>query len=180
MVELSRNHWIRPHARRVCEAQLGREAPRRPYGARARPRSDPTAEQREIVRRYVEATERRDFAAPAALVREDARFSFPPYPLWCDGLDAFRRGSEKHAAPGQHLFVAARANLQPTVAIYLRSPGEAPYRPLALSVLRVDGGRVIEVIDCSRPELFEAFGLPMSFPPSDRSNEDEVNAKEVR
>jgi hypothetical protein len=47
-------------------------------------------------------------------------------------------------------------------------------------VLRVEGGRVVEVIDWSRAELFEAFGLPMSFPPSDRSNEDEVNAKEVR
>jgi ketosteroid isomerase-like protein len=143
-------------------------------------RSAPTAEQREVARRYVEAIERRDFAALAALVREDARFSFPPYPLWYDGLDAFRRGSEKHAAPGQHRFVAARANLQPTVAIYLRSPGEAHYRPLALSVLRVEGGRVVEVVDWSRPELFEAFGLPMSLPPSDRFNEDKVNAKEVR
>ena len=28
--------------------------------------------------------------------------------------------------------------------------------------------------------LFEAFGLPMSFSPSHRPNEDEVNAKEVR
>ena len=66
------------------------------------------------------------------------------------------------------------------MAIYLRSPGEARYRPLALSVLRVEGGRVVEVIDWSRPELFEAFGLAMSLPPSDRFNEDEVNAKEVR
>jgi RNA polymerase sigma-70 factor, ECF subfamily len=66
------------------------------------------------------------------------------------------------------------------VAIYLRSPGEAHYRPLALSVLRVEGGRVVEVVDWSRPELFEAFGLPMSLPPSDRFNEDKVNAKEVR
>lgn len=62
----------------------------------------------------------------------------------------------------------------------MRSPGDARYRPLALSVLRVEGGRVVEVVDWSRPELFEGFGLPMSFPPSDRSNEDEVNAKEVR
>jgi RNA polymerase sigma-70 factor, ECF subfamily len=145
-----------------------------------RARSDPTAEQREGARRYVDAIERRDFAALAALVRADARFSFPPYPLWYDGLDAFRRGSEKHAAPGQHLFVAARANLRPTVAIDLRSPGEARYLPLALPVLGVEGGRVVEVIDWGRPELFEAFGLPMSFPSSDRSNEDEVNAKEVR
>jgi RNA polymerase sigma-70 factor (ECF subfamily) len=124
--------------------------------------------------------ERLDFAALAALVRADVRFSFPPYPLWYDGLDAFRRASEKHAAPGQHLLVPARANLQPTVAIYLRSPGAARYRPLALSVLRVEGGRVAEVIDWSRPELFEAFGLPMSLRPSDRFNGDKVNAKEVR
>jgi hypothetical protein len=73
---------------------------------------------REVARLYVEAIERRDFAALAALVREDVRFSFPPRPLWYDGLDAFRRGSEKHAAPGEHLFVAAWANLQPAVALY--------------------------------------------------------------
>jgi RNA polymerase sigma-70 factor, ECF subfamily len=124
--------------------------------------------------------ERRDFAALVALVREEARFSFPPRPLWYDGLDAFRRGSEKHAAPGEHLFVGARANLQPAMGIYLRAPGQARYGPLALEVLRVEEGRVVEVVDWSRPELFEAFGLPMSFSPSHRYNQDEVNAKEVR
>jgi hypothetical protein len=35
-------------------------------------------------------------------------------------------------------------------------------------------------VDWSTPRLFEAFGLPMSFPASHRSNEDEVTAKEVR
>ncbi len=143
-------------------------------------RSDAPAEQREVVRRYLEALERRDFAALAALVHEDARFSFPPYPLWYDGLDAFRRGSDKHAAPGEHLFVPAQANLQPTVALYVRAPGEASYRPLALSLLRVRDGRVVEVVDWSRPDLFEAFGLPMSFPPSNSYNQNEVNAEEVR
>jgi hypothetical protein len=43
-------------------------------------------------------------------------------------------------------------------------------------------GSVVEVVDWSRSELFEGFGLPMSLPPSHRSNrdEDEFNAKEVR
>jgi RNA polymerase sigma-70 factor (ECF subfamily) len=141
---------------------------------------DPTAEEREVARRYVDALERRDFAALAALVRADARFSFPPRAVWYDGLDAFRRASDKHAAPGEHLFVPAAANLQPAFAVYLRAPGEPRYRPLALAVLRVEEGRVVEVVHWDRPELFEAFGLPMSFPPSRRSNEDEVNAKEVR
>ena len=77
--------------------------------------------------------------------------------------------------------MAASANLQPAVALYLRAPGEVRYRPLALEVLRVEEGQVVEVVDWSRPELFEAFGLPMSFPASHRSNqyEDEFNAKEV-
>jgi RNA polymerase sigma-70 factor, ECF subfamily len=141
---------------------------------------DPTAEQRAVARRYVDALERRDFSALAALVRADARFSFPPRAVWYDGLDAFRRASDKHAAPGEHLFVPAAANLQPSFAVYLRPPGERRYRPLALAVLRVEEGRVVEVVHWDRPELFDAFGLPMSFPPSGRSNEHEVNAKEVR
>jgi RNA polymerase sigma-70 factor, ECF subfamily len=160
----------------------GRMRERLPSARDEWPRSDAPAEQREVARVYVEAIERRDVAALVALVRDDARFSFPPRPLWYDGLEAFRRGSEKHAAPGEHLFVAAGSNLQPAVAIYLQAPGEARYRPLALEVLRIEEGRVAEVVDWSRPDLFEAFGLPMSFPPSHRSNlyEDEFNAKEAR
>jgi RNA polymerase sigma-70 factor, ECF subfamily len=141
---------------------------------------DRTAEEREVARRYVDALERRDFSTLATLVRADARFSFPPRAVWYDGLDAFRRASDKHAAPGDHLLTPAAANLQPAFAVYLRAPGEPRYRPLALAVLRVEQARVVEVIHWDRPELFDAFGLPMSFPPSRRSNEDEVNAKEVR
>jgi RNA polymerase sigma-70 factor (ECF subfamily) len=139
-----------------------------------------TAEERAIARRYVEALERRDFAALAEFVRADARFSFPPRPVWYDGLEAFRRASDKHAAPGEHLLVPAAANLQPAFAIYLRAPGERRYRPLALAVLGVEEGRVVEVVHWDRPELFGSFGLPMSFPSSRRSNKDEINAKEVR
>ena len=118
--------------------------------------------------------------ALTALVRADARFSFPPRPLWYDGLEAFRRGSEKHAAPGEHLLVPAAVNLQHAFAIYLRAPGDSHYRPLALAVVRVEEGRVTEVIHWDRPELFEAFGLPISFSPSERFNEDEAKPKEAR
>jgi RNA polymerase sigma-70 factor (ECF subfamily) len=140
---------------------------------------NPTTEEREVARRYVDALERRDFSALAVLVRTDARFSFPPRAVWYDGLDAFRRASDKHAAPGEHLLVPAAANLQPAFAVYVQAPGEPDFRPVALAVLRVEKGRVVEVVHWDRPELFDAFGLPMSFPPSRRSNEEEVNAKEV-
>ena len=56
----------------------------------------------------------------------------------------------------------------------------ARYRPLALAVLGVEQGRVIEVVHWDRPELFKAFGLPISFRPPRRFNGDEVNAKEAR
>jgi RNA polymerase sigma-70 factor (ECF subfamily) len=140
---------------------------------------DPAAEEREIARRYVDAVERRDLAALAELVRADARFSFPPRAVWYDGLEAFLRASDKHAALGDHLLVPATANLQPAFAIYLRAPGEERYRPLALAVVRVEAGRVVEVLHWDRPELFEPFGLPMSFPPPRRFNKEEVNAKEA-
>src|SRR5439155_23323113 len=98
------------------------------------------------------------------VVRSDARFSFPLRPVWYDGLEAFRRAIDKHAAPGEHLFVPAAANLQPAFAVYLRAPGEPRYRPLALAVLRVEGRRVVEVVHWDRPELCESFGLAMGFP----------------
>jgi RNA polymerase sigma-70 factor (ECF subfamily) len=151
--------------------------PRRVEWPRAQ---DPTVEEREVARRYVEALERRDFAALSALVSADARFSFPPRAVWYHGLDAFRRASDKHAAPGEHRFVPAAANLQPAFGIYLQAPGRRRYHPLALAVLRVEHGRVIDVVHWDRPELFKAFGLPMSLPPSRSSNEHEVNTKEVR
>jgi RNA polymerase sigma-70 factor (ECF subfamily) len=143
------------------------------------PSDERTAQEHAVARRYLEAIERRDFAAVAELARADARFSFPPRRVWYDGLDAFWRASDKHAAPGQHLLVPAAANLQPAFAIYLRAPGKQRYRALALAVVRVEDGRVVEVIHWDRPDLFEAFGLAMSFSPSRRSNEDEVTAKEV-
>jgi RNA polymerase sigma-70 factor, ECF subfamily len=132
----------------------------------------PTAAQREVARRYVEPLARRDFAALAAFARIHARFSSRR------ALSGTAAGRARRArrAPGPR----CRREAAAAVAVYLRAPGEPRYRPLALSVLRIEDGRVVEVIDLGRPEPFEVFGLPMSFAPPRRSNEDEVNPKEVR
>ena len=132
----------------------------------------PTAAQREVARCYVEPLARRDFAALAAFARIHARFSSRRAPSGT----AAGRARRARRAPGPR----CRANLQPAFAVYLRAPGEWRYRPLALAVLRVEERRVVEVVHWDRPELFGPFGLPMSFPPSRRSNEDEINTKEVR
>jgi hypothetical protein len=44
----------------------------------------------------------------------------------------------------------------------------------------VEDAGAVEVVDWCRPKLLETFGLPMSFPPPHRPNQDDVTAKEVR
>jgi RNA polymerase sigma-70 factor (ECF subfamily) len=122
--------------------------------------SEPSAQERALLRRYMDAHERADAAALDAVLREDARISFPPKPLWYDGREPFRRAADRHAAPGEYRFVPTRANRQPATAIYLRRPGDSAYRPLVLEVLRIEDGQIAEIVDFGFTELFAAFGLP--------------------
>jgi RNA polymerase sigma-70 factor, ECF subfamily len=111
------------------------------------PSSGPSDEERELLRRYVDAHERADVDALAELLREDALLTMPPHPTWYAGRAAILIASEKGFDPdfGRLRSVVAGANLQPAAAHYLRRPGESEYRPLALDVLRVDGGLVAEI-----------------------------------
>jgi RNA polymerase sigma-70 factor, ECF subfamily len=126
------------------------------------PASGPTDDQRELLRRYVDAHERADIDALAALLREDALLTMPPHPTWYAGRQAILIASEKGFMPefGELRSLVAGANLQPAAAHYLRAPGESEYQPLALDVLRVEGGRVAEIDSFVFAELFPAFGLP--------------------
>jgi RNA polymerase sigma-70 factor (ECF subfamily) len=124
--------------------------------------TDPTLEERALLQRYIDAQERGDAAAVLELLHEDARVSFPPLPLWYDGRDAFGTASERFAAPGDYRFVATSANAQPAAAIYLRRPGDTEYRPLVIEVLRIEDGRVAEIVDFGAVEVFAAFGLPLT------------------
>jgi RNA polymerase sigma-70 factor, ECF subfamily len=124
------------------------------------PSSEPSARERALVQRYIDAQQRGDAAAVDAVLREDVRVSFPPHPLWYDSREAFRKAVERHAAPGEYRFMPTGANMQPAIAGYLRSPGDTAFRPLALEVLRIEDGQIAEIIDFGQLELFAAFGLP--------------------
>jgi RNA polymerase sigma-70 factor (ECF subfamily) len=126
------------------------------------PGTDPSREERALLQRYVDATDRADPDAFVELMREDARFSMPPQPgvyvgpeailaCWSDGFDVERFGHMRG--------VPTRANMQPAVACYLRRPGDSEYRPLALDVLRIEEGALAEIVTFP-PDLFPAFGLP--------------------
>jgi RNA polymerase sigma-70 factor, ECF subfamily len=131
------------------------------------PPSDATQKERLLLQRYVEAYERRDFAALAELLREDARLTMPPTPSWFAGREAivalFRSWLDP-ASPtyvGEVRRVPTAANLQPAFAGYVRHPGDSEYRPLGLELLRIADGKVAEMtLFVSMTELFPVFGLP--------------------
>jgi RNA polymerase sigma-70 factor, ECF subfamily len=127
------------------------------------PESEPSDEELALLQRYMDATNRGDPIAMVELLREDAFCSMPPQPESYLGakaiVAAWVKGGFGSASFGRLRCVPVRANGQPAVAVYLKRPGQAEYRPLALDVLRVENGLVAEVVVFG-PETFPAFGLP--------------------
>ena len=124
--------------------------------------AEPSQEERELLRRYVDAHERADADALAELLREDVRLTMPPHAVWYSGREAILVASRQGFDPefGRLRTLPTAANSEPAAAHYLSRPGESEYRPLALDVLRIDSGRVAEITSFVFPELFAAFGLP--------------------
>jgi RNA polymerase sigma-70 factor, ECF subfamily len=132
--------------------------------------SEPSEEERAVLKRYMDAIERSDDAAISALLREDARVSqhpgaggnMTPEPIWYQGretlIEAWAPVLHGPGAPGLRL-VPTRANGQPAAATYIRWPRDSEYRAFGLAVLRVEDGAVAEIA-VFHPDLFPAFGLP--------------------
>jgi RNA polymerase sigma-70 factor, ECF subfamily len=155
-------------ARATLRAHLPSRKPEWPPGVEA------SAAERELLRKYVDAAERQDLAALESLIREDAIFRMPPEPSISTGRDAILRlwadggfGSERF---GRVRCTTTRANRQPAVAYYVLRDGETAYHALTLVVLRIEDGRIAEVVNFV-PEVFEAFGLPPTLEPATRTTE---------
>ncbi|BDG05148.1 sigma-70 family RNA polymerase sigma factor [Anaeromyxobacter oryzae] len=121
-----------------------------------------TPAQATLLARYVDAFERYDVDALAALMREDATLSMPPYTLWLRGPAAIKawflgRGI---GCRGSRL-VPTAANGLPAFGQYRPgAPGE-PHRPWSLVVLELSGDRIVAMnhfLDTAT--LFPRFGLP--------------------
>ncbi|MCW3065961.1 MAG: polymerase subunit sigma-70 [Solirubrobacterales bacterium] len=122
--------------------------------------ANPTAEERELLARFIDAHERADTEAAIAMLREDARVTMPPMP-WCfEGREAIARSLLKGlTAPGEWRLVATRANRLPTAASYLQASGDTEFRAFKFDVLRVVDGLIAEITTFNA-DLFPAFGLP--------------------
>jgi RNA polymerase sigma-70 factor (ECF subfamily) len=142
-----------------ARATLQENLPKQPSDWSA---SQPTAEERALVQRFIDAHERQDVAASVAMMREDIRISMPPYPYRFDGLAAIAQQLERAfgpESPGDWRLLATRANRMPAAASYLRAPGDTRYRGFKLDVMRVEGGLITDVTTFGH-SLFPHFGLP--------------------
>jgi RNA polymerase sigma-70 factor, ECF subfamily len=127
------------------------------------PAGEPDPGQRRLLQRFIAAHEQADPEALIALLRHDVRLAISPQVGEWNGEqevgDALRDGM---TALGQWRVLPIVANGQPGAAGYLRRPGQTAFFPFALTVLRLERGRLVDIAAFEQPSMFAAFGLPAS------------------
>lgn len=116
-----------------------------------------------LLEQYVDAFERYDTEALAALLTRDATLSMPPFTLWLRGPNMIRRWLEGRGigCKGSRL-IATRASGAPAFGQY-RASEEGGHAPWSLIVLDISGDRITGMTHFLDTEtLFPRFGLPDS------------------
>jgi len=121
---------------------------------------------RELVDRYVNAWDRCDVEAFAAMLAEDATFAMPPLATWYrtrEGIAIWARLSPMSGA-WRWRSVLTRANGQPALAFYAWDEDAGAYLPFALNVLSFRGTEIIDVTafivrstESPDPESYQRF-----------------------
>jgi RNA polymerase sigma-70 factor (ECF subfamily) len=123
----------------------------------------PSAEERALLDRFIDAHERNDAAAAMAIASQDLRITMPPDMMCFDGLEVIapflRRAFAPETRDGDWRLVPTRGNRMPTAASYLRRPGDSTFRAFKFDVLRIQEGAIAEITTFGAG-LFPAFGLP--------------------
>jgi RNA polymerase sigma-70 factor (ECF subfamily) len=139
---------------------------------------DASAAERNLLKKFVEATESADFRAFESIIRTDATFRMPPDFGSAQGRDEIFKlwieagfGSERF---GRLRCVVTHANLQPAVAAYVRQPGDSAWRAMALDVLRIEDGLITEIV-VFPPDRFPLFGLPLLMDAASEMNQSQNN-----
>ena len=122
---------------------------------------------REVVDTYVDAWERGDVDAVAAMLADDAIIAMPPMPTWYAGRDAvaaFLR-SLPLAGGRRWRLVPARASGQLAFAHYLWDGEKECFAAHSINVLGLRGNRITEITAFLDAEAFARFGLPDAIRP---------------
>ena len=117
---------------------------------------------RRVVGGYVDAWQRDDVDALAAMLSEGAVFAMPPHASWFRGREAiaeFLRAGPM--SPGNRWrLIPTRANGQLAFGHYEWREDRGAFVAHAINVVTLDGDRIAEIIAFLDPEAFARFGLP--------------------
>jgi RNA polymerase sigma-70 factor, ECF subfamily len=124
------------------------------------PAANPDPGQRRLLEQYIAAHEQADPEALIALLRQDIRLSIPKVGEWNgrQEVEAALRGGMNSL--GQWRALPIVANGQPAVAGYIRRPGRDAFLPFAITVLRFEDDRLVDMVAFEQPSMFPTFGLP--------------------
>jgi RNA polymerase sigma-70 factor (ECF subfamily) len=120
----------------------------------------------EIVDRYVDAWERCDVEAFAAMLAQDATFTMPPLATWYRTREGIATWAANASMTGAWRWraVLTRANGQPALAFYSYDERAEAYLPFALNVLTFRGREIIDVTafivrstEATEPEAYVRF-----------------------
>jgi RNA polymerase sigma-70 factor (ECF subfamily) len=128
-----------------ARAAVAERVPERSQQATLRSLGD--EEVRELVGRYVDAWERCDIEAFAAMLAQDATFAMPPMSTWYRTRDGIRIWAAQSPLTGEWRWkaVVTRANGQPALAFYAWDEAARAYLTFALNVLTFRGSEIVDV-----------------------------------
>jgi len=124
-----------------------------------------TQQQRDLLKRYVEAFERYDVNAIVALFTKDAVWEMPPFPTWYRGPESIGRLISAQCPaqrPGDLRLLPVEANGRPAFAMYLRRDGA--YRSFAINLVDLTAEGVRHGTMFFDTTLFPLFGMPETLP----------------
>jgi RNA polymerase sigma-70 factor (ECF subfamily) len=142
-----------------ARATLGQAKPTAGISARSLP-----TQERDVLRRFMLAWQRRDLEGLAALLAEDAVLEMPPQSLRYLGREqvaAFFGAVPADGRLDRIRLVATRANGQPALAAYLPA-ADGAYRAYGVMVLVVAEDGIQAITGFQDASLFQAFGLPQT------------------
>jgi RNA polymerase sigma-70 factor (ECF subfamily) len=127
--------------------------------------SEPTAEQKEMLDRYVQAFWDKDINAIVSMLTKDAVWEMPPYTGWYQGAENIGRLIDTQCPGGVHdmRMIPTRANGQPAFGLYMRC-ADGSFRPFHLQVLTLGPDGVEHVGAFFGKQVFATFGLPERLP----------------
>ncbi|KAA3659598.1 MAG: RNA polymerase subunit sigma-70 [Chloroflexi bacterium] len=114
-----------------------------------------------LLSQYLQAWEHHDMQQLIGLIKHEATLAMPPSPAWYQGAaniitflqnNVFMEGMRWRLRPLQ-------ANAQPGFALYSFNPESGKFEPFGVQVVRVENGRIADIILYVGPELVRRVRL---------------------